>query len=72
MDEKHKLLGNFEKNLIKFNRKIEVLVIFGKFVAKNRAFGNNIIFLQQSFSISGEDSSACSPWLRHWVSNFAS
>ena len=28
-------------------------MIFGKVVAKNRAFGNNIIFLQQFFSISG-------------------
>ena len=27
----------------KFNRKIEFVTIFGKVVAKNRAFGNNII-----------------------------
>ena len=32
---------------------MEFLTIFGKVVAKNRAFGNNIIFLQQFFSISG-------------------
>ena len=32
---------------------MECLSIFGKAVAKNRAFGNNISFLQQFFSISG-------------------
>ena len=37
----------------KFNRKIAFLSILGKVVAKNRAFGNNIIFLQQFFSGSG-------------------
>ena len=30
---------------------MEFLTIFGKVVAKNRAFGNNFIFLQQFFSI---------------------
>ena len=33
----------------KFNRKFEFLAIFGMFVTENRAFGNNIIFLQQFF-----------------------
>ena len=37
----------------KFNRKIEILSIFGKSVAKNRNFGNNIIFLQQFFRFGG-------------------
>ena len=32
---------------------MEFLSIFGKVAAKNRAFGNNIIFLQQFISISG-------------------
>ena len=31
---------------------IEFLTIFGKFDIKNRAFGNNTIFLEQFFSIS--------------------
>ena len=56
LDEKHKLFGNFEKFLKifdkKFIRKMECLRIFGKVIAKKRAFGNNIIFLQQFFSIS--------------------
>ena len=33
--------------------KIEFLMIFGKVVAKNRAFGNNIIFQQQFFPFRG-------------------
>ena len=36
-------------------RLLKFFAIFGKFVAKNRAFGNNIIFLQQNFPISGGD-----------------
>ena len=39
---------------------MEFLTIFGKVVAKNRAFGNNIIFQQQFFSLSG-GGSPCSP-----------
>ena len=39
---KYNLLGNF---LWKFNRKIESVTIFGKVIAKIRAFGNKIIFL---------------------------
>ena len=35
----------FENFWSKFNRKIEFLTIFGT-VAKNRAFGNNVVFLQ--------------------------
>ena len=33
---------------------MEFLSIFGKVVAKNRAFGNNIIFLQQFFQFRGD------------------
>ena len=54
--QKYKLLGNFQKILKFFDKnslKIEFLSICGKVVAKNRAFGNNIIFLQQIFSILG-------------------
>ena len=54
------ILRNFWKFLIQIQYKIEFLTSFAKFVAKNRAFGNNIIFLQQSFPISG-GRSACSP-----------
>ena len=38
-----KILKIFDE---KFNRKMEFFIIFGKFLTKNRAFGNNIIFLQ--------------------------
>ena len=60
LDEKHKLLGNFEK-ILKFFDKISleklnffifiifILYFFPKVVTKNRAFGNNTIFLQQFF-----------------------
>ena len=48
------ILRDFWKFLIKFNRNIEFLTIFGEVVAKNRAFGNNIIFLQQFFPFRGE------------------
>ena len=34
-------------------RKIEFLTIFGKVFDKNRAFGNNIIFLRQFFQFRG-------------------
>ena len=49
--------GNFEKTLKLFDEnsivKLNLYLFFGKFVAKNRNFGNNIIFLQQFFSGSG-------------------
>ena len=38
--------------------KIEFLTLFVKVVAKNRYFGNNSIFQQQLFSISGEGEGA--------------
>ena len=63
LDEKHKLLGNFEKTL-KFSdenslEKLNFLfflffLFFLKFVTKNRALGNNTIFLQQFFRFRGE------------------
>ena len=64
MDEKRKLLGNFEKILKFFDEnsieKVNFLIFyfnylfFRKFVTKNRAFGNNIIFLHQ-FSFGFEE-----------------
>ena len=57
MDENYKLLGNFEKILEIFDEnsieKLNFYLLLGKVVAKSRAFGNNIIFLQQFFSGSG-------------------
>ena len=38
---------------MKIQWKIEFLSILGKFVAKNRNVGNNIIFLQQFFPVRG-------------------
>ena len=60
LDEKQKLFGNFEK-ILKFFDEISIeklnffciFIFFRKFVTKNRAFGNNTIFIQQFFSISG-------------------
>ena len=57
MDEKRKLLGNFENFWWKFYRKFDFLIFyfnFGKFVTKNRTFGNNTIFLQQFFRFRGD------------------
>ena len=67
LDEKIKLLRNFVKTLKIFDaNSIEKLnfyfifilnfilnFIFLNFVTKNRAFGNNTIFLQQFFSLPG-------------------
>ena len=57
MDEKYKLLGNFEKfwKILDKNsiENLNFMIIFGNFVPKNRAFGNNTIFLQQSFRLRG-------------------
>ena len=72
MDEKPKLLGNFEKILKFFDENsIETLnflflffIFFRKFVTKNRAFGNNTIFLQQFFRFRGGGEFPPSPWLR--------
>ena len=57
MDEKHKLLRKFEKIVEIFDEnsieKWNFYLFFGKVVAKNRAFGNNIILLQQFFPVRG-------------------
>ena len=55
---KHKLLGNLEKILKFFDKnsfeKLNYLFIFfRKFVTKNRAFGNNTIFLRHFFGFGG-------------------
>ena len=48
LDEKHKLLGNSEKTLEFFDEnsteKLNFYLFLGKVVAKNSAFGNNIVF----------------------------
>ena len=53
LDEKHKFLGNFEKILEMFDEnsieKFNLYLFMGKFVAKNRNFGNYIIFQKNSF-----------------------
>ena len=62
-----KFWENFEIFWWKFYRKIEFIIIififyfFRKFVTKNRAFGNNTIFLQQFFSVSGRGEFPPSP-----------
>ena len=72
LDEKHNLLGNFEKILKHFDENsIEKLnfyfifnLTFRKFVTKNRALGTNTIFLQQFFLFGGGGDFPPSPWLR--------
>ena len=57
MEESYKLLGNFEKILEIFDEnsieKLNFYQFLGKVVAKNRAFGDNIVFLQQFFPVRG-------------------
>ena len=57
LDEKSKLLGSlwekFENFSWKFNSKIEFVNIIGKVVGKNRAIGNNIVYLQEFFQFRG-------------------
>ena len=75
MDENYTLLGNFEKFWEIFDEnsieKMNFYILLGKVVAKNRAFGNNIIFLRQFFSASGgggvEPKNTPPPKLRHWL-----
>ena len=60
LDEKRKLLRNFEKILnflmkILQKNSIFLFLFFQKLVIKNRAFGNNTIFLQQFFRVRGGD-----------------
>ena len=72
LDEKHKLLGNFEKilkvfdenSLEKLNFLFLFFIFFRKFVTQNRAFGNNTIFLQQFFRFRGGEFPPLPPRLR--------
>ena len=48
----------FDENSIE---KLNFIIIFGKFVTKNRAFGNNTSFLQQFFRLRGGDFSPLPP-----------
>ena len=54
MDEKRKLLGNFE-NILNENsvENLNFYFIFRKFVTKNRAFRNNTIFSNNFFGFGG-------------------
>ena len=76
LDEQRKVLGNSEKtmkisdetSIEKFNFLFLFFYFFRKFVTKNRAFGNNTIFLQQFFRFRGEGKIfPLSPWLRPCV-----
>ena len=55
LDENYKLLGNFGNIWEIFYEdsieKLNFYLFLGKVVAKNRAFGNNIIFLQYFFPV---------------------
>ena len=57
LEENYKLLGNIEKILEVFDEhsieNLNFYLFLGKVVAKNKAFGNNIIFLQQFFPVRG-------------------
>ena len=64
---KTQIVAKFWKFLLNINREIKILTIFGKDVAKNRAFGNNIIFPQQFFPFRGRGDSRRYSWLRHWL-----
>ena len=65
LDEKHKLLAKFEKILEIFDEnsieKLNFYLFLGKVVAKDRAFGSNIIFLQQFFPVRGGGLNPLSP-----------
>ena len=54
----------FDENSIE---KLNFIMIFGKFVTKNRAFGNNTIFLQQFFRLRGREYSPLPPTLNPQV-----
>ena len=57
LDEISKVFGNFDKTLEIFDensiQKLNFYLFLGKVVARNRAFGNNIIVLQQIFPLGG-------------------
>ena len=74
MGENYKLLENFDKTLEIFAEnsieKLNFYIFLGKVVATNRAFGNNIIFLQQFFSGSRGGLNPQPPCVRHcWAPN---
>ena len=80
LDEKQKLFGNFEK-ILKFFDEISIeklnffciFIFFRKFVTKNRAFGNNTIFIQQFFRFRGVGNfPPFRPWLRPFCELFFS
>ena len=56
-----KILKLFDENSIE---KLNFYLLLGKFVAKNRNFGNNIIFLQHFFRFGGGGSNPQPPPLR--------
>ena len=55
----------FENFAWKFYWNFEFLFYDGKFVTKNRNFGNNTIFQQHFFRFRGGGTFHPSPWLRH-------
>ena len=70
LDENYKLFGNLEKIFGIFDEnsieKLNFYLFLGKVVPKNRAFGNNIIFIQRIFSGSGGGLNPPNhPWSRH-------
>ena len=74
---KRQFIGNFEKIFEnfwwKFYTKIEFFIFyflfFRKFVTKNRAFGNNTIFLQQFFRFRGGPFPLATPLISPLVRN---
>ena len=58
------ILKFFDKNSLE---KLIFLSIFGKVVAKNRAFGNNNIFPHQSFQFRGRNIPCVPHWRRLWI-----
>ena len=67
-----KILKIFDENSIS---KLKFYLFLGKFVAKNRNLGNNIIFLQQFFPLGGGGEGGLpplAPCVRHgviWITN---
>ena len=74
MDEKRKLLGNFEKFLTVFDEnsieKMEFLIILGKLLLKIE-LSEITPFSPTIFSVSGKGNFPPSPWLRLWLTRGA-
>ena len=49
--QKRQIVGKFPENFENSIENLHFIMIFGKFVIKNRAFGNNTIFPQQLFRL---------------------